>query len=49
MSNCEPEPAREKQTLAAAGSVAALLLCFYVGDVLVRPGEGEKNGEKQGG
>ena len=44
MSNCEPELAREQQTLAA-GSVAALLLCFYVGNVMVRQGEVGKNGE----
>ena len=47
MSNCEPELARDEQTLAA-GSVAALLLCFYVGNVLDSQGEVGKNGEKWG-
>ena len=48
MSNCEPELARDEQTLAA-GSVAALLLCFYVGNVLDSQAEVGKNGGKWGG
>ena len=47
MSNREPELARDEQTLAA-GSVAALLLCFYVANVLDSYGEVGKNGGKWG-